>query len=140
MTRETNLFDSFKHIGILTEVHGVILSDVLERDARLYILQWLDCDPHGGDVYLLYPVYRQDLARYMADEITYKELLSNEAGELYFANDDGVIKWFHSGSTDDLVPPDCQPSDDSWYSIIKEWTPAEDAARIEYACGMRWKL
>lgn len=140
MTRETTLFDSFKHIGVLTEVHGIVLVDVLERDAQLYILQWLDCDPYGGDVYILYPVLRQDLARYMSDEITYKELLSDKAGELYFANDDKVIKWFYCGSTNALVPPDCQPGSDSWYSTIKEWTPTEDAIRIEYACGMRWKV
>ena len=138
MTRETDLFDSFKHIGTLIQVHGIILTDVLVRDGKLHILHWLDRDPHGGDVYLLFPVLRQSLARYLSDEITYKELLSNEAGELYFANDDGFIKWFHSGSTNDLVPPDCQPSDDSWYSTIKEWTPTEDVARIEYACGLSW--
>lgn len=122
-------FSNFKKIADLIYYEGPLLSHYVSSKGEDYLFYWVDRDSNDNR-WLVLRVSLASLQRYMAGELSLRELIENpNDGFLYQVDVDSATRYHHVlliQPTD--LPDDYLPASDSFYAF--EPLPAEDASEM----------
>lgn len=122
-------FSNFKRIADLIYFEGPLLSHYVSSKGDDYLFYWVDND-ESDNRWLVLRVSLSSLQRYMAKDISLRELIENpNDGYLYLVDVDNDVNYHDVKLLQPIdLPEEYLPATDSYYEFDPK--PAEDAEEL----------